>query len=266
MNPTLSASLWIKRIQTAFETLRAAPGIQQNPAILRGFTLVELLVVIAIIAVLAALILPVMAQSRVAANRTACSSNLRQIGLAITAFATENDGTFPESAHTDEQKSWVYTLAPFLGNVDEIRICPADPRAEARRKTTSTSYVLNEFIAVPKRGPFTKTVEAYNTLRRIPLPSQTMLVFIGSDRMDLGITNDHTHSRNWLGWERVLDDIQPDRHRTGSPNADHTKGAANYLFADGHVETIEAAKFKALIDAGINPARPPQTPTENQLP
>jgi prepilin-type N-terminal cleavage/methylation domain-containing protein/prepilin-type processing-associated H-X9-DG protein len=232
----------------------------------RAFTLLELLVVTAIIGVLAAIAVPVIAGVQSRAKQTACASNLRQLGMAITAYAGENDGAFPESAHTDEKKSWVYTLAPYLGNVDEVRICPADPKAEARRRAETTSYVINEYMAVAKTGPFVKTVESYNNLRRLALPSRTITVFIGSDRMDEGITNDHTHSRNWRGWEQVLDDIQPDRHRNGSPNGDRTKGVANYLYADGHVEAIEAAKFKQFIDAGINLAKPPETPGEHQLP
>lgn len=60
-----------------------------------GFTLIELLVVIAIIAILAAILLPVLARSRREAYRVNCASNLRQDGVAIAMFVDENQNYLP---------------------------------------------------------------------------------------------------------------------------------------------------------------------------
>ena len=57
----------------------------------KGFTLIELLVVIAIIAILAAILFPVFAQAKEAAKKTACLSNIKQIGTGLSIYYTDND-------------------------------------------------------------------------------------------------------------------------------------------------------------------------------
>jgi len=78
----------------------------------RAFTLIELLVVIAIIAILASILMPVFAQAREAARRTSCTSNMRQLGIAMSMYASDYDGLYP--AHTALVQLCQFDRAGFL--------------------------------------------------------------------------------------------------------------------------------------------------------
>lgn len=83
----------------------------------RGFTLVELLVVIAIIGTLIGLLLPAVQSARESANRSRCSNNMRQAGLAAQTYADAYSGQLPNSHRPNNgaaRISWITRVLPFI--------------------------------------------------------------------------------------------------------------------------------------------------------
>jgi prepilin-type N-terminal cleavage/methylation domain-containing protein/prepilin-type processing-associated H-X9-DG protein len=117
-----------------------------------GFTLIELLIVIAIIAILAAILFPVFARARENARRSACQSNLKQLGLAWMQYAQDYDektvpmgGAFnsgsPLSVTSGFGIHWPTAIDPYLKNRDILQ----DPSARALVKN---SYSTNLYTMI----------------------------------------------------------------------------------------------------------------------
>ena len=108
---------------------RASPGARARAA----FTLVELLVVIGIIAILVSLLLPALARTREAANRTACLSNLRQVGAMLALYAHAYHDRIPLG---------------FSGRV-KVSVAPGDCNFLSRRAKTAADAEADQ-AAAPK--------------------------------------------------------------------------------------------------------------------
>jgi prepilin-type N-terminal cleavage/methylation domain-containing protein/prepilin-type processing-associated H-X9-DG protein len=102
----------------------------------RGFIVIELLVVVAIIGVLAAILLPALVRAREAADRSKCQTNLTQIGLALSVYASESNGNrYPHMNVADCSgglRVWnavfdVESMFPEYLSDLELLACPSNP-------------------------------------------------------------------------------------------------------------------------------------------
>lgn len=97
-----------------------------------AFTLVELLVIIAIISIVAAMLFPVFVGAKGAALRESCASNLHQISLGVSAYASDYDDRFmpinyqpPANPNSRNDRTWVQMILPYVREFGVFH-CPAD--------------------------------------------------------------------------------------------------------------------------------------------
>jgi prepilin-type N-terminal cleavage/methylation domain-containing protein len=207
----------------------------------RGFTLIELLVVIAIIAILAAILFPVFAQAREQARSTACLSNLKQLGTAITMYRSDWDSRGPfagwppsvtgvantQNASSYYEGDWQFTIQPYLKS-GMVLHCPSDKTPYLERPV---SYLYNPYMA-DTRLPAPETA--------FPNAAEICLVWEGYGPVDSGNQQvpdtapfPKTMYRQYAPWGyRARDLADPThglvRHRSGG----------NVIYFDTHAKYV----------------------------
>jgi prepilin-type N-terminal cleavage/methylation domain-containing protein/prepilin-type processing-associated H-X9-DG protein len=215
-----------------------------------AFTLIELLVVIAIIAILAAILLPVLDHAKQKAWQVDCLNNHKQLGMAWFIYKDDNKGNLiiddprtPTMGGTNEP-SWVYgdlkdnpaddtnvlliqmgLLYPLVNNVAAYH-CPSDTAANLDPARHDRSYSMQPQLALYWNGTPTSVEPDYPPMYKesqilVTSPSATM-VFLDESPASI---NDGFFSL----------DLTATEWGTDLPAYWHTHGD-NFSFADGHAE------------------------------
>ncbi len=220
----------------------------------RHFTLIELLVVIAIIAILAGILLPALSHARNRAKATNCQSNLKQLGLCDNMYRGDHKGVFPNA---------INDISPHIGTLPEgavgksnsdkgfydpyggtlkIYHCPGTVgKAWNNYYTWNPSIYFASYYAASNRYPAIIAADVSN-------PTDVAIIWDGGAPQS-------AYNATAIGFRaKQLSEVmsgEPDGF-ANCPEAysglqRHSK-AANYLFMDGHVESIQFSAIESRIN------------------
>lgn len=218
--------------QAMLESFRTASILKNHSSTTQGFSLVELLVAIALIVALAGVLVPLGKGMLVRSQSVNCSQNLRQIGVATMTYAGDNQMTLPVTTHQRKKggKSWRLTLQPYTASSLTFK-CHED--GDLARDFT---YVINDFLTPNPSGAPDMN---YSVLAKIERPEATFLFAEAAT----SFSNDHFHFTDYAG-SKIPAAVFEHQVAAGVHG-----GKANYLFADGHVETLSREEIRARLRA-----------------
>jgi prepilin-type processing-associated H-X9-DG protein/prepilin-type N-terminal cleavage/methylation domain-containing protein len=216
-----------------------------------GFSLVELLVVIAILGLVASLVVPAAGKIQEKARSAGCLSNLRQIGVGLSAYLVgETTGKFPPAFDGSANKTLADQLAPYLptnANSSGVFKCPGS--AKKTLAGSRTTYGAHPRLC-PDISSGPPASGDWVALSQVTQPSKTIVLADCSQSESDG----SSHSTLWNPWQAIWGDQQPGTQvlpeflpkdsgsDAGAIRYRHS-GMANVLMADGHTETRAAGKI-----------------------
>lgn len=211
-----------------------------------GYTLVEILVVVAIVFLLMAVIIPAVNSVQKKALQVTCMSNMKQIGSALDLYAMDYDYYYPKIFANDDGGSsykWDVFLARkgYVTGVNEnitaggapgdLFICQLHLKMAKRAGVSiNRSYGMNAHIRILGGDKTTSEITNDINVKKIwcEFPySEALLVAEANEGAQIGSDEETVYVASVVAWTR------------------HGE-RANYLFADGHVESLlpsEAANY-----------------------
>lgn len=195
-----------------------------------GFTLIELLVVISILAILMALLVPVVHKVRGMAHSTTCKSNLRQLGQACSLYLDDHDDYIPRRgqgvrklSRVDRASDWFNALPYYAGEPSYYELTLRDERPQEGDDSvfvcpTAVDTGWLHFLAYGQSMYLSPWIRPKpHRIVEIPLPGRTVFLADGSVAYSTAAPSAKDY------------DLQP-RH----------DGKANLVFLDFHVESFTA--------------------------
>ena len=216
--------------------------------------MIELLVVIGIVGLLATLVIPVIGNVKESTNVTKSMSNLRQIGLLMNTYASDNNDRYPNTV-SDSGEWWLDVVLEFAqydrARIKELVVCPvagtdinfSDP------DLTVTSYGAHEYLlGRAPSGEVGRNNPAYGVPRSaVARPSEQIMVATGAHALGNGGAT-LTFWQPWGGHRsRPLDEpvpTPPNPTDSVGHMSYHLKGSVGVVKVDGSTELIPLGEVK----------------------
>jgi len=206
---------------------------EKTPVASRGFTLIDLLVVVAIIAILAAMLLPVLSSARRKAQATQCLNNLRQISQGTFLYCEDNGDNLPFAWFDDpdpKSNNYFALLTPLIYGSD------FDGYEDFQLRLYSCPFRMSEPLVGPNPVRLSYGMCAYNSLD-FPDPRTRRLVQVPGSVSATVLLSDIAYAYN----HPPLQSLDPSQ--TGYKH----EGKAIMVFFDGHADKASLKQTNSLV-------------------